>query len=68
MSTTVLHVEGMTCGHCKASVEKALKTLDGVQNASVNLDAKTVSIDYDPAVVDEGILKKAISDAGYEVK
>ncbi len=68
MSTAILHVEGMTCKHCKMSVENALKTLDGVQNATVDLDSKTVSIDYDPAVVDEESLKKIIGEAGYEVK
>lgn len=68
MSNTVLHVEGMSCSHCKASVEQALKTLNGVKDAHVSLESKTVSIEYDPAVVDEDGLKRTIADAGYEVK
>lgn len=68
MANTVIHVEGMTCTHCKMSVEKALKTLDGVQGAAVNLEAKTVAIDFDPAVVSAENLKKTISNIGYEVK
>jgi len=67
MATAVINVGGMTCNHCKMAVEKALKTLDGVQDASVDLDAKKVSIEYDPAGVDEAGLKKAISDAGYDI-
>lgn len=68
MANSVLQVEGMTCNHCKMSVEKALKTLDGVSNAAVDLAAKTVTIDHDPGVVSESSLKQAISNAGYEVK
>jgi len=68
VSNTLLHVEGMSCSHCKASVEKALKTLDGVNEANVSLEAKTVSIDFDPGVVNEDSLKRTIADAGYEVK
>lgn len=68
MANTVLQVEGMSCNHCKMSVEKALKTLDGVNNAAVDLAAKTVTIDHDPSVASETSLKQAISDAGYEVK
>lgn len=68
MSQVVLNVEGMTCMHCKMAVEKALKTLDGVKDAAVDLGAKNVTIEVDPAVVGETDLKKAIENAGYEVK
>lgn len=67
-TTTVLNVEGMTCGHCKASVEKALTALDGVSKAEVNLDAKNVTVSYDPDKVQEAGLRKAVTDAGYQVK
>ncbi|WP_418791165.1 heavy-metal-associated domain-containing protein [Phosphitispora sp. TUW77] len=67
MATTVLNVGGMSCNHCKMAVEKALKTLDGVQNANVDLDTKKVSIEYNPAGIDEAGLKKVIADAGYDV-
>lgn len=68
MANVIVNVEGMSCNHCKMSVEKALKTLDGVQEAVVDLGAKTVSVDFDPAVVNGDGLKKVISDAGYDVK
>jgi len=68
MADIVINVEGMSCNHCKMSVEKALKTLDGVEDAAVDLGAKTVSVQYNPVVVDEQNLKKTITDAGYEVK
>jgi copper chaperone len=37
MSETVLKIEGMTCMHCKMSIEKALKVVTGVTDAEVDL-------------------------------
>ncbi len=62
----ILKVEGMTCGHCKAAVEKALKALDGVEDAAVNLDEKTAEVTLNKEVADD-FLAKAVTDAGYEV-
>ena len=66
MSTEkTLRIEGMSCGHCSARVEKALNALEGVE-AKVDLAAKTAHIELKQDVSDE-ILKKAVTDAGYEV-
>jgi copper chaperone len=64
MAKAVIKIEGMSCNHCKMSVENALKTIEGVQNAVVDLGAKAVAIDFDPGTVNEMGLKKTISDAG----
>ena len=40
-------VEGMKCMHCKASVEKALKAVDGVLDAEADLESKTAVIRTD---------------------
>lgn len=58
-------IEGMSCGHCSARVEKALNALDGV-TAKVDLEAKTASIETEGRVSDEQ-LKAAVTDAGYDV-
>lgn len=63
-----INVSGMSCGHCKAAVEKALKKISGVQEAVVNLEAKNVKVAYDGAVVSVEAMKEAISDAGYQVE
>ncbi|OIQ59020.1 copper chaperone CopZ [Moorella thermoacetica] len=68
MAEVTLQVEGMSCNHCKMSVEKALKNLDGVTAATVDLGASTAHVTYDSSRVDIEAMKKAISDAGYEVK
>jgi copper chaperone len=57
-----LNVSGMTCGHCEAAVNKALKSVEGVSDVQVNLSAGTASIEGDnvntenliAAVIDEG--------------
>ena len=61
---TVLKVEGMMCGHCKARVEKVCKEVPGTEDAVVDLAAKTVTVTGNP---DVAALKKAITDADYTV-
>ena len=61
----IIGVEGMSCGHCSARVEKALNSLDGV-TASVELDNKRAVVECDAGVGDEA-LRAAVEDAGYEV-
>jgi len=62
----VLIVEGMSCGHCKAAVEKALKSVEGVENAVVDLSNKTADVTLTKEVSNE-TLSKAVTDAGYDV-
>ena len=64
--TTVINVNGMMCEHCKATVEKVTRGVEGVSNSLVNLDAKNVTIEHG-ADTDLEKVKKAITDAGYEV-
>lgn len=64
MTKTII-VEGMSCGHCVAHVEKALNAIDGV-TAKVDLETKTATVQLSKEVSDE-TLRKAVEDAGYEV-
>lgn len=64
--TTVLKVEGMMCGHCKAHVEKALSGMEGVLAVSVSLEDKTATVTTDREIaVSE--YETVIKDAGYEL-
>ncbi|MHB1421381.1 MAG: copper ion binding protein [Bacillota bacterium] len=67
MSNDIIKVEGMTCNHCKMSVEKAIKNLNGVLGAEVDLASKQVKATYDEKKVDLQEIKNAIVKAGYEV-
>ena len=66
MKTDIIEVDGMTCGHCKSSVEGALTALSGVSKAEVNLDEKNVTVDYDDNVVDVSKMKSEIEDQGFD--
>lgn len=61
---TVINVNGMMCPHCKAMVEKVCKAVPGTVDAVVDLQAKNVTV---TGGADVAALKKAITDAGYEV-
>lgn len=61
-----LQVEGMMCGHCEASVKKALEALEQVQEAVVSHEAGTAIVSLKSDVADE-VLKKAVEDQDYKV-
>jgi Cu+-exporting ATPase len=55
----------MTCASCVARVEKALKKVDGVENANVNLATEKATVELNPAIASVGALKTAVEEAGY---
>lgn len=63
---TVIKVDGMVCGHCKANVEKAVLKVQGVKTAEVNLEQKQVCIESEDNL-NLDTVKAAITEAGYEV-
>ena len=60
-----INVNGMMCMHCEMHVKKALEELDGVEAAAPDHTVGKVELTLS-AAVDEGALKKAVEDAGYE--
>lgn len=68
METTVLKIDGMTCGGCVNSVTRVLKAVPGVRDAAVSLEPGEARVSFDPAKADMTKLRKAIEDAGYEVR
>ncbi|XID94794.1 copper chaperone CopZ [Paenibacillaceae bacterium WGS1546] len=65
MSTATISVQGMSCNHCVASVEGAVREL-GAQ-ARVDLAKGAVSVTYDESKVSLQAIKDAIEDQGYDV-
>jgi len=61
----VIAIEGMTCGHCQARVEKALNSVDGVK-AKVDLKKNNATVEADSTISDD-LLKKTVEEAGYTV-
>ncbi|MFW9852464.1 MAG: heavy metal translocating P-type ATPase [Candidatus Thorarchaeota archaeon] len=61
-----INVEGMHCAACVTRVEKALTSLEGVESAAVNLISHNAQLVYDPDLVKEKQIIKAIESAGYK--
>ena len=60
-----IHLTGMTCTTCAATIEKGLAETPGVERANVNFASEEASIDYDPTKVDPIKIKDVISQLGY---
>ncbi|HZI22764.1 MAG TPA: cation transporter [Gemmatimonadales bacterium] len=65
MATLKLRVSGMTCGHCQAKVEQALKRASGVYSAVVDLQAGEAEIDFNDDAATTEQLIAAVQHAGY---
>ncbi len=60
-------VIGMACSACSANVENKLRSIVGINEASVNLVGRTALIDYDPSQVSIEKIKQEISNIGYDL-
>ena len=58
-------VTGMTCSACSASVEKAVRRLDGIDEVNVNLLTNSMIVEFDNEVIDDNRIINAVIDAGY---
>ena len=65
MASVKLRVTGMTCGHCRAKVEQALKGVSGVYVAVVDLDDGEAEVDFDDDALTPEQLLAAVERAGY---
>ena len=66
MMEKTMTIEGMMCGHCEATVKKALEGLDGVSEAIVSHEAGTAVVKLSADVSDD-VLKKTVEDKEYTV-
>ena len=61
-----MNIEGMMCGHCEATVKKALEAVDGVSEAVVSHENGTAAVKLEKPV-DDSVLRKAVEDHDYKV-
>lgn len=59
-------IEGMMCAHCTGRVQKALEGIEGVESVAMSLEEKSAEVMLTDEV-EEGVLKAAVEEAGYEV-
>ena len=64
--TKTMHIEGMMCGHCEATVKKALEALPEVTSAEVSHEAGTAVVTSSTEVADD-VLKKTVEEKDYKV-
>ena len=62
-----IHVRGMTCASCVSRIEKGLKDIKGVKEASVNFASEKAYVEYDPSVTNPEHMTQKIKDLGYDV-
>ncbi len=64
MTSLTLKIDGMSCGHCVMTVQKALRALDGVEVEQVAIGS--AQLQYDPAARQVDEIFAAIRDQGFE--
>ncbi len=65
MNQTVLWIEGMTCGHCQQTVQKALSGVAGVKKAEVSLSEQKATLEHS-ALFDPAQALQAVEEEGYK--
>lgn len=63
--TKTVNIKGMMCGHCEATVKKALEAIDGIDLATVSHDAGTAVIELSKEV-DEAVIRQAVEDKDFQ--
>lgn len=67
MATTVLTVPDISCEHCVRSVTEALSPVEGVQQVSVDIPTKQVTVEYDQSRVDVAKMQEILAEEDYPV-
>lgn len=68
MESVTLNVKGMSCNHCVKAIKDSVGVLEGVKEVDVNLEAGTVSVQFDSRVVQIEKIKETIENQGYDVE
>lgn len=67
MDNQVLNIRGMTCAACAQRIEKTVRKLSGIEQASVNLASEKLFVEYDESSLSLTTIKEAVAKIGYEV-
>ncbi|MFC6447671.1 heavy-metal-associated domain-containing protein [Shinella zoogloeoides] len=63
--TIDLKIEGMDCGHCFSTVEKAVHALPGIEEVKVSLSDYNAIIRFDASLTSQDAIVEAVEDAGF---
>ncbi len=67
MATTILSVPDISCEHCERTILGALQPVAGIQTVHVDIPARQVRVDYDPAAIDVQQMKAVLAEEDYPV-
>ncbi len=65
METKTVHIPSISCGHCKATIERELAELDGVERVSVDVPSRTATIDWQEPVTWR-VIEETLAEIGYQ--
>ncbi len=65
MENTTLKLRGMSCASCAGNIEKAIRSVPGVEACNVNFGAEQASVTYNPSQTDVAAIQDAVDAAGY---
>lgn len=66
--TTTFAIDNMTCALCPVTVRKAMEGVKGVKSVTVDFDAKTATVVFDPSLTNLDAIAAASTDAGYPAR
>ncbi len=67
MAIEKLNVDGMSCMHCVNAIKSEVEGLEGVSKVDIDLDAKTVTVEFEPNKLGLKDIIKTIEEEGYVV-
>lgn len=67
MNSQVLSIRGMTCAACAQRIEKTVRKLSGIEQATVNLASEKLFVEFDESILPLTTIKEAVAKIGYEV-
>jgi len=64
MTKETFHIPNISCGHCTGTIERELKELDGIQDVQSDIQAKTVTVQYE-APLDKAKILATLKEINY---
>lgn len=68
MKTAKLKVVNVVCGGCSSKLERMLSRIDGIENATIDVVSETLTIEYDPNLVELSQIKEKFIEMGYDIE
>ncbi len=67
VTTTKLIVPDMSCAHCELTIRETLSPLAGIEQVTVDLPSKSVTVNYDPDQINVDQMSQALAEESYPV-